>query len=83
MIVWHICLGYNAVSGVTDPSILACVNDPEILTVIVDGCDFGMKDKNGTPIRNQWRIATNSPDLAAALEKIARVITRRGLETSS
>ena len=26
-----------------------------------------MKDKNGTPIRKQWRIATNSPDLAAAL----------------
>ena len=43
------------------------LDDPEILTVNIDGCDFGMKDKNGTPIRKQWRIATNSPDLAAAL----------------
>ena len=43
------------------------LDDPEILTVNIDGCDFGMKDKNGTPIRKQWRIATNSSDLAAAL----------------
>ena len=55
------CLGW------TQPFMKRFLDDPEILTVNIDGCDFGMKDKNGTPIRKQWKIATNSPDLAAAL----------------
>ena len=55
------CLGWS------QPFMKKFLDDPEILTVNIDGCDFGMKDKNGAPIRKQWRIATNSPDLAAAL----------------
>ena len=55
------CLGWS------QPFMKKFLDDPEILTVNIDGCDFGMKDKNGTPIRKQWRIATNSPNLAAAL----------------
>ena len=55
------CLGWS------QPFMKRFLDDPEILTVNIDGCDFGMKDKNGTPIRKQWRIATNSSDLAAAL----------------
>ena len=50
------CLGWS------QPFMKKFLDDPEILTVNIDGCDFGMKDKNGTPIRKQWRIATNSPD---------------------
>ena len=55
------CLGWS------QPFMKKFLDDPEILTVNIDGCDFGMKDKNGTPIRKQWRIATNSSDLAAEL----------------
>ena len=32
------------------------LDDPEILTVNIDGCDFGMKDKNGTPIQNRHEL---------------------------
>ena len=36
--------------------------DPDVETVDFDGCDFGMQDKNGFPIRKQWRVATTSKE---------------------
>ena len=57
------CLGWS------QPFMKRFLNDPEIATVDIDGCSFGMKDKDGTPIRKQWKIATSSPELVAALAK--------------
>ena len=37
--------------------------DPDVETVDFDGCDFGMQDKDGVPIRKQWKVATTSKEL--------------------
>ena len=37
--------------------------DPDVETVDFDGCDFGMQDKDGMPIRKQWKVATTSKEL--------------------
>ena len=41
--------------------------DPDVETVDFDGCDFGMQDKDGVPIRKQWKVATTSKELIEEL----------------
>ena len=56
------CLGWS------QPFMKKFLDDPEILTVNIDGCDFGMKDKNGAPIRKQWRRRRGQRDTGVSVE---------------
>ena len=55
------CLGWK------QPFMQKFLADPDVETVDIDGCDFGMQDKVGVPIRKQWRIATTSKELIEKL----------------
>ena len=51
------CLGWK------QPFMQRFLADPDVETVDFDGCDFGMQDKDGVPIRKQWKVATTSKEL--------------------
>ena len=51
------CLGWK------QPFMQRFLADPDVETVDFDGCDFGMQDKGGMPIRKQWKVATTSKEL--------------------
>ena len=51
------CLGWK------QPFMQRFLADPDVETVDFDGCDFGMQDKDGMPIRKQWKVATTSKEL--------------------
>ena len=51
------CLGWK------QPFMQRFLADPDVETVDFDGCDFGMQDKDGVPIRKQWKVATTSKQL--------------------
>ena len=51
------CLGWK------QPFMQRFLADPDVETVDFDGCDFGMQDKDGAPIRKQWKAATTSTEL--------------------
>ena len=55
------CLGWK------QPFMQRFLADPDVETVDFDGCDFGMQDKDGVPIRKQWKVATTSKELIEEL----------------
>ena len=56
------CLGWK------QPFMRKFLADPDVETVDFDGCEFRIKDKNGVPIRKQWRVATTSKELTMDLQ---------------
>ena len=55
------CLGWK------QPFTQRLLADPDVEIVDFDGCDFGMQDKDGVPIRKQWKVATTSKELIEEL----------------
>ena len=64
------CLGWK------QPFMQRFLADPDVETVDFDGCDFGLQDKDGMPIRKQWKVAT-TPRSSLMSCQVGSASTRR------